>query len=102
MSKSSKSSAKSPAKRVAKKPLAQVKKAKKPMAKAKVKKVGKTVEPVAKRGFMWKLLENKEKQLKEQSQKNATNPFARHESEAKPNERHHAFNKFAGPRRRVG
>lgn len=65
--------------------------------KAKPEKVAKS-----KRGFMWKLLENKEKQLKEQAQKPHANPEQRGEQGFRSHPREPAFSKFSGPRRRAG
>lgn len=86
------------AKRPAKKKVAT--QARKRRAPARKKKLADVIDLASRRkGFMWKLLEQKEKLLKEQAQKQ-TNPFTR--ENFKPNERPLSFSKFAGPRRRVG
>lgn len=93
-SKSKRPAAKSQAK---KKAAPQVRKRRAP---ARKKKMADVIDLASRRkGFMWKLLEQKEKLLKEQAQKQ-TNPIGR--EGFKPNERQFSFTKFAGPRRRVG
>ncbi len=71
-------------------------------AKAKAKKVASKPTAKAPKGFMWKLLENKEKQLQERAAKPAANPLKRREDNLSTRARFETFNKFSGSRRRAG
>ena len=71
-------------------------------AKAKIK-VKSKAKAVAKpessqRGFMWKVLELKERKLKEQHQNSTPNPMDRE----RPTASTQGFARFNGPRRKVG
>lgn len=94
MSKSPKKAAKAPAK----KPAAKTKyKAKaKPKLKASVKAAA--PERGSRRGFMWKVLEQKQIKQKEQGALPHVNPDERAHRPATA----HGFGRFNGPRRRVG
>jgi len=100
MPKSPKKSAKPALKSAAKKTAVKMKAGAKPKAKMKA-----SVKPMAehkgsRRGFMWKVLEQKQQKQKEQAMPGMTsvNP----EERQRPSATSEGFARFHGPRRRVG
>lgn len=98
----SKTPAKKPALKKAKKPALKLASAKAPAKKAKpVKKAKPTHGPQeSRRGFMWKVLEQKQAEMKQKENKGPipTDPKDRFQPTATPN----GFARFNGPRRRAG
>ncbi len=74
---------------------------KKSVSKAKGKSK-KSPAPVHERGFMWKVLKQKQSEQK-QLEKNPTNPHqAGSDNQPRVHAHHTGFGRFAGPRRRAG